>query len=184
MIEVIVTTDGATNLYPLLRPFWGRIRFIQRVKPLVRGCVYKPDEYTGNPVAEIGDKRTLQIPFIDVKTLTPEQVGHELLGLLPENDGGPGLKDMIVSFSGDMTKWAAAKFAFASKEEVERRLALCRDCEWWDAQALRGTGRCRRCGCSTWAKIRLETSSCPIGKWNRIGVEELEKRVTVVNTVS
>lgn len=184
MIEVIVTADGTTKLYPLLRPFWGRIRFVQRTKPLVRGCVFKPTEYTGNPVAEIGDYRTLEIPFIDVKTLTTEQVAQELLNLLPESDRNPSLKEMVVSFSGDMAKWAAVKFAMAPKEEVARRLSVCRGCEWWDAEALRGTGRCRRCGCSTWAKIRLQSSACPVGKWNRIDVEEAEKPATVADKLS
>lgn len=50
-------------------------------------------------------------------------------------------------------------------EILAEREATCRACPEWDAAALRGTGRCRKCGCSTWAKLRMATESCPLGKW-------------------
>jgi hypothetical protein len=30
---------------------------------------------------------------------------------------------------------------------------------------MRGTGRCSKCGCSTWAKLRMASEKCPIDKW-------------------
>lgn len=48
------------------------------------------------------------------------------------------------------------------------REATCRACPEWDAAALNGTGRCRKCGCSTWAKLRMATESCPLGKWEAL----------------
>ena len=53
-------------------------------------------------------------------------------------------------------------------EVLAEREATCRACDQWDAAALNGTGRCRKCGCSTWAKLRMATESCPLGKWKAV----------------
>lgn len=53
-------------------------------------------------------------------------------------------------------------------EVLAEREATCRACPEWDAAALNATGRCRKCGCSTWAKLRMATERCPIGKWEAI----------------
>jgi hypothetical protein len=50
-------------------------------------------------------------------------------------------------------------------EILADREATCRACPEWDAAALNNTGRCRKCGCSTWAKLRMATERCPLGKW-------------------
>ena len=53
-------------------------------------------------------------------------------------------------------------------EVLAEREATCRACPEWDAAALNSTGRCRKCGCSTWAKLRMATEACPIGKWKAV----------------
>jgi len=68
---------------------------------------------------------------------------------------------------------AASRFArsgfFTSPPEIlATREATCRACPEWDAQALNATGRCRKCGCSTWAKLRMATERCPLGKWEAV----------------
>lgn len=179
MVEVLVTSDGTTDLYPITKPFWGRLRFIQVSGPPVRGCFSSTEEELGTVAAEIGDYKTLDAPFIDVKKLSREEVANALLKLVPEQYESPSLTEMVTSFSEDMLKWASANFALASQEEMDQRLNICRSCEWWNAEAYKGTGRCRKCGCSTWAKIRVKTSGCPIGLWGRIQVEDSEKPVTL-----
>lgn len=62
-------------------------------------------------------------------------------------------------------RFARAGFATTPPEALAERQRLCRECPEWDAKALNGTGRCRKCGCSTWAKLRMATESCPLGKW-------------------
>ena len=47
----------------------------------------------------------------------------------------------------------------SSPEEVQRRLAICHACEFYQ------NGRCLKCGCYMNLKTRLETEHCPIGKW-------------------
>lgn len=49
-----------------------------------------------------------------------------------------------------------------SKEEQERRLAICYDCPHYDGSK----GRCKKCGCHMNIKTRLAANKlCPIGKW-------------------
>jgi hypothetical protein len=62
-------------------------------------------------------------------------------------------------------KWAVSGFSAASEEEITKRKSICAECEHWSAGAFKQTGRCNKCGCSTWAKIRMATESCPEGKW-------------------
>lgn len=47
------------------------------------------------------------------------------------------------------------------QDEQNRRLAICRDCEFFDATQ----GRCMKCGCFGAFKSWLATERCPIGKW-------------------
>ena len=65
-------------------------------------------------------------------------------------------------------RFARSGFAATPPEILADREATCRACDQWDAAALNATGRCRKCGCSTWAKLRMATESCPLGKWKAI----------------
>lgn len=46
-------------------------------------------------------------------------------------------------------------------EMSERRLAICKDCEFFD-QIFR---KCNRCGCFMDAKTLWAKATCPVGKW-------------------
>ena len=65
-------------------------------------------------------------------------------------------------------RFARAGFATTPPETLADREATCRVCDQWDAAALNNTGRCRKCGCSTWAKLRMATERCPLGKWEPV----------------
>ena len=65
-------------------------------------------------------------------------------------------------------KFISAKCATTPPEALATREATCRACPEWDAAALNKTGRCRKCGCSTWAKLRMATERCPLGKWEAV----------------
>jgi hypothetical protein len=75
-------------------------------------------------------------------------------------------------------KWTASGFATTPPEALATREATCRACPEWDAAALNATGRCRKCGCSTWAKLRMATERCPLGKWDAIEVSSLKSPVS------
>lgn len=77
----------------------------------------------------------------------------------------PSLVSMAATFSKSMGKWASGGFQLATTEVYNARFEECKRCEFWDSKALNGGGRCKKCGCSTWAKLRLKTEKCPIGKW-------------------
>jgi len=47
----------------------------------------------------------------------------------------------------------------ATDEEQERRLNICRGCDYFDS------GRCAKCTCPVAFKARLETWHCIDGKW-------------------
>jgi hypothetical protein len=50
---------------------------------------------------------------------------------------------------------------FVEKEKAFERLAICNDCP----SLFKPTWSCKECGCFMKVKARLESSSCPLGKW-------------------
>jgi predicted Zn-ribbon and HTH transcriptional regulator len=76
--------------------------------------------------------------------------------------------EFLARFGCAAHRFARSGFATAPLKILATREAACRACEWWDAQALKGTGRCKKCGCSTWAKLRMATERCPMGKWEAV----------------
>jgi len=87
----------------------------------------------------------------------------------PHSDGDklrpPPPLTMAKTFVKSAIDWTAKGFAATDEETLWTRTKICGSCEFWNATALRGTGRCMKCGCSTWAKLRMATEKCPIGKW-------------------
>jgi hypothetical protein len=80
----------------------------------------------------------------------------------------PSLPQQAVSLGKSLINWTSSGFAPTPPDILAAREATCRACPEWDAQALNSTGRCRKCGCSTWAKLRMATERCPIGKWEAV----------------
>lgn len=72
------------------------------------------------------------------------------------------------SVTRSVTRFARSGFVPTPPETLESRLAICRACLEWDSTGFRGTGRCRKCGCSTWAKLRMASEACPLGKWGAV----------------
>jgi len=85
---------------------------------------------------------------------------------------------VLARFGSAAHRFARAGFATTPPEALATREATCRACPEWDAQALNGTGRCRKCGCSTWAKLRMATERCPLGKWEAEDVSGLKSPVS------
>jgi hypothetical protein len=77
----------------------------------------------------------------------------------------PRMSQMIKTASKAVTNFARSGFATTDPKTLASREATCRGCDMWDAQAVNGTGRCRKCGCATWAKLRMASEKCPLGKW-------------------
>ena len=77
----------------------------------------------------------------------------------------PQLHAKVKTLTKSIYRWARAGFLKTSKKQLDQRMEICRGCEFWDSEAWSGTGKCKKCGCSTWAKLRIKTEKCPIGKW-------------------
>lgn len=88
---------------------------------------------------------------------------------------------MISRFTQATAKFARSGFAATPREILATREETCRACDQWDAAALNNTGRCRKCGCSTWAKLRMATERCPLGKWEAISSPSVSPVSSVVN---
>lgn len=77
----------------------------------------------------------------------------------------PSLPKQAATFGKALLNWTASGFHATPPNILATREATCRACPEWDASAIGSTGRCRICKCSTWAKLRMATERCPIGKW-------------------
>jgi hypothetical protein len=81
----------------------------------------------------------------------------------------PGMFTMAKSFGTSMVRWAKSGFQTVDEQSIfNARLEVCKACPEWDSNALGGTGRCKMCGCSTQAKLRLATESCPKNLWGPV----------------
>ena len=85
--------------------------------------------------------------------------------LVPIEETPPTMSGMIESAARSAALWASRGFQHTSEETLKTRIETCGKCEFWNSNGFGGTGRCMKCGCSTWAKLRMATEKCPIGKW-------------------
>lgn len=73
--------------------------------------------------------------------------------------------DKLDSFIRSSISWMKSGFDIIDDFNLSKRMQICISCEFWDKASFRGTGKCTKCGCSTWAKLRMATERCPLGKW-------------------
>ena len=63
-------------------------------------------------------------------------------------------------------KFIASGARMASTEQVAARLAMCIECPQFDPDQW--GGRCLKCGCATFFKLRSAAEKCPLGIWGEI----------------
>lgn len=80
----------------------------------------------------------------------------------------PMLLEQMRNVGFAVGKFSASGFKQTPPEILTERESICQACDQWDAAALRNTGRCKKCGCSTWIKLRNSTEGCPINKWGPV----------------
>lgn len=85
-------------------------------------------------------------------------------------------EEMFASFVKSATSFVRHGAPTTPPDILAQREATCRACPEWDASALKATGRCRKCGCSTWAKLRMATEKCPLGKWKAVSAAPVNTR--------
>ena len=80
----------------------------------------------------------------------------------------PSLTQMASTFLGSALRWAKSGLQTVTTEQFYSRVEICKGCEFWEGSGFAGTGRCKKCGCSTQAKLRMATEKCPIDKWGPV----------------
>jgi hypothetical protein len=82
----------------------------------------------------------------------------------------PTISQQAASLGKSLLNWTSSGLAPTPPDALAERTGICKACPEWDSSALGGTGRCAKCGCSTWAKLRMSTESCPLGKWEALRI--------------
>ena len=77
----------------------------------------------------------------------------------------PSFPEQVKGLGKAVADWTKSGFPIPDPETFNARLETCKGCEFWDESGFAKTGRCKKCGCSTQAKLRMATEKCPIGKW-------------------
>ncbi len=74
----------------------------------------------------------------------------------------PGIMKQGVNFIKATVKHVANKMKQVSQKEMDRRMDICKGCEFFtDGKRP----RCAKCGCHMKLKARWESEHCPIDKW-------------------
>lgn len=74
---------------------------------------------------------------------------------------GQILRNVTRSVMKNMTAFINGEGTSLTKEEAEKRLAVCKTCPFFRASDM----RCGKCGCFMSFKTYLKAEKCPIGKW-------------------
>lgn len=70
------------------------------------------------------------------------------------------------NLSKSMATWAGSGFKKVQQHVYEKRLAICRGCQFWQENGNLGMGKCLKCGCGK-GKHWLPHEQCPIGLWGK-----------------
>jgi hypothetical protein len=72
----------------------------------------------------------------------------------------------VSNFSKSMLTWAGSGFQKVQQHVYEKRIAICRGCQFWEEKGNLGMGKCLKCGCGR-GKHWLPHEQCPIGLWGK-----------------
>jgi hypothetical protein len=130
----------------------------------------------GDEIAEFLHENNRTSPVVSkIITAYWEEVTKQKVIDLPKREDDPKIEasvaEMGASLVGAMLGVAKdmvqGRPVTVEPEELDRRMAICAGtdiepkCEFF----ARESGRCSKCGCFAKFKNRLNTSSCPIGRW-------------------
>jgi hypothetical protein len=80
-------------------------------------------------------------------------------------EGPPSLFQKAKNLGGAIKRFASDGFKVASDAEYDKRVEICKGCEFWNAAGYNNTGQCLKCGCATKYKLKMAAEKCPIDKW-------------------
>jgi len=91
---------------------------------------------------------------------------HEAL-LKKHGFGKPlSISQKATNLTKSMAAWAGSGFKKVQQHVYEKRLAICRGCQFWQENGNLGMGKCLKCGCGK-GKHWLPHEQCPIGLWGK-----------------
>jgi hypothetical protein len=76
----------------------------------------------------------------------------------------PTLAERLETLAKALAAAAADGFSVAPSAEVERRHAICKECNYYGGQRGLFKLACKKCGCSG-LKLHLQSSHCPANRW-------------------
>lgn len=76
----------------------------------------------------------------------------------------PGPLARSKSLMKALANWTASGFKLRSQEEIDRVMAICRECNFYDGESGILKVVCKVCKCSR-KKTAIATEHCPVGKW-------------------
>jgi len=77
----------------------------------------------------------------------------------------PTITEKAKNFSKSMVNFAKNKFKTVSQKEAQRRFEICTGTDETPKCEFFNNGTCDKCGCITALKSKIESESCPEGKW-------------------
>jgi len=79
---------------------------------------------------------------------------------------GPSIAQKASTLGKSMVEWASNKFVKVNESTYNKRLSVCRQCDFWVESGNIGFGKCKICGCGR-GKLWLGHEKCPIDKWGK-----------------
>jgi len=76
------------------------------------------------------------------------------------------ISQKATNLTKSMATWAGSGFKRVQQHVYEKRLAICRKCQFWQENGNMGMGKCLKCGCGK-GKHWLPHEQCPIGLWGK-----------------
>lgn len=125
--------------------------------PVSRAQIATPQSVTAEEMERRRAAETLR-PMI---ATPPQPVSHveEDVPSLPSMT--QMAKNVTASLARTVKAAARGQSVRLSKEEADRRLAICQTCQFFRTVDQ----RCSKCGCFMAVKTYLRAETCPVGKW-------------------
>lgn len=73
----------------------------------------------------------------------------------------PGIIEKGKNFTKSLMEYALSGFKRASEDTLQRRVDICKSCEFFDSEKT----RCLKCGCYLNIKAGWQEAKCPLNKW-------------------
>lgn len=117
---------------------------------------YANPQKAGRGLGDCSDPQTARSPALESSLTRPPKPPEPTAAELTTSLGYAAFRAARAAILGERV--------VLTDPEFRARAAACAGCEFWDAAARGGLGKCRVCGC-TQLKLWLATERCPKGRW-------------------